>query len=169
MALLVHAIGAKRAIEAGTFTGYSALCMALALPPEGRLVCCAVSEAWTAVGRELWARAGVAHKIELRIAPAIETLDALLAAGGAGNYDFAFIDTDKTGYDAYYERCLALLRPDGLIVINNALWSKPGADPEQRTADTLAVRALKARIGRDERVATAKLSGGDGLTLALKR
>ena len=169
MALLVQAIAAERAIEVGTFTGYSALWVALALPPDGRLVCCDVSSEWTAVGREYWARAGVAHKIDLRIAPAVDTLDALLAAGGAGDYDFAFIDADKTGYDSYYERCLALLRRGGLMAIDNVLWGGAVADPRKRSADTLALRALNMKIHRDERVSISMLPVGDGVTLALKR
>jgi len=169
MALLVQAIGARRALEVGTFTGYSALWVAAALPPDGKLVCCDVSDEWTTVGREFWARAGVAHKIDLRIAPARETLDALLAAGEAGTYDFAFIDADKTGYDAYYERCLALARPGGLIAIDNVLWGGAVADPRKRSADTLALRALNDKIHHDERVTMAMVPIGDGLTLALKR
>jgi caffeoyl-CoA O-methyltransferase len=169
MALLVQAIGARRAIEIGTFTGYSALWVALALPADGRMVCCDVSAEWTAIGKRFWARAGVAEKIDLRIAPALQTLDALLAAGGAGTYDFAFIDADKTGYDVYYERCLQLLRRGGMIAIDNVLWGGSVADPKKRSADTLALRALNRKIHRDERVAMSMLPVGDGLTLALKR
>jgi caffeoyl-CoA O-methyltransferase len=169
MALLVQAIGAKRAIEIGTFTGYSALWVAMALPADGRLVCCDVNEEWTAIGQRFWAKAGVAPKIDLRIAPALETLDRLLAAGGAGAYDFAFIDADKTGYDAYYERCLQCLRRGGLIAIDNVLWGGSVADPKRRSADTLALRALNRKIHRDERVAMSMLPVGDGVTLALKR
>jgi len=169
MALLVQAIGAKRALEIGTFTGYSALWVALALPPDGKLVCCDVSEEWTAIGRKFWAKARVAHKIDLRIAPAVATLDRLLAGGEAGAYDFAFIDADKTGYDGYYERCLALLRPGGLIAIDNVLWGGSVADPKKRSADTLALRALNRKIHRDERVALSMLPVGDGVTLVLKR
>jgi len=169
MALLVQAIGAKRAIEIGTFTGYSALWVALALPPDGKLVCCDVSEEWTAIGRRFWAKAQVAHKIDLRIAPAVATLDRLLAGGEAGAYDFAFIDADKTGYDAYYERCLELLRPGGLIAIDNVLWGGAVADPKKRSADTLALRTLNRKIHRDERVTPSMLPVGDGLTLALRR
>jgi predicted O-methyltransferase YrrM len=169
MALLVQAIGARRAIEIGTFTGYSALWVASALPPDGRLVCCDVSAEWTAVGKRYWDKAGVAGKIDLRIAPALQTLDALLAAGGAGAYDFAFIDADKTGYDAYYERCLQLLRRGGMIAIDNVLWGGSVVDPKKRSADTLALRALNRKIHRDERVAMSMLPVGDGVTLALKR
>jgi predicted O-methyltransferase YrrM len=169
MALLVQAIGARRAIEIGTFTGYSALWVALALPADGRLVCCDVSAEWTAVGKPYWKKAGVAGKIDLRIAPAMETLDGLLADGGAGTYDFAFIDADKTGYDRYYERCLVLLRPGGLIGIDNVLWGGDVADPKKRSADTLALRALNKKLHGDARVLLSMLPVGDGLTLALKR
>jgi caffeoyl-CoA O-methyltransferase len=169
MALLVQAIGARRAIEIGTFTGYSALWVAAALPADGRLVCCDVSAEWTAVGKPFWEQAGVAGKIDLRIAPARETLDRLLAAGEAGTYDFAFIDADKTGYDAYYERCLKLLRRGGLIGIDNVLWGGDVADGRKRSADTLALRALNDKLHRDDRVALSMLPVGDGLTLALKR
>ena len=169
MALLVQAIGARRAIEIGTFTGYSALWVALALPADGKLVCCDVSAEWTAVGKPYWEKAGVAGKIDLRIAPAMETLDELLAAGQTGAYDFAFIDADKTGYDAYYERCLELLRPGGLIAIDNVLWGGSVADPKKRSADTLALRTLNRKIHRDERVTPSMLPVGDGLTLALRR
>ena len=169
MALLVQAIGARRAIEIGTFTGYSALWVGLALPADGRLVCCDVSAEWTAIGKPYWEKAGVAGKIDLRIAPAMETLDRLLADGGAGAYDFAFIDADKTGYDGYYERCLKLLRRGGLIAIDNVLWGGDVANPKNRTADTLALRALNKKLHHDERVALSMLPVGDGLTLALKR
>jgi caffeoyl-CoA O-methyltransferase len=169
MALLVQAIGGRRAIEIGTFTGYSALCVAAALPPDGRLVCCDVSLEWPAIGKPYWERAGVAAKIDLRIAPARETLDALLADGEAGSYDFAFIDADKTGYDAYYERCLRLIRVGGLIAIDNVLWGGDVADPRRRSADTLALRKLNDKLHRDKRVALSMLPVGDGLTLALKR
>jgi caffeoyl-CoA O-methyltransferase len=169
MALLVQALGAKRAIEIGTFTGYSALWVALALPSDGRLVCCDVNAEWTAIGQKFWAKAGVARKIDLRIAPALETLERMLAGGEAGAYDFAFIDADKTGYDAYYERCLQLLRRGGMIAIDNVLWGGSVADPKKRSADTLALRALNKKIHRDERVAMSMLPIGDGVTLALKR
>jgi caffeoyl-CoA O-methyltransferase len=169
MALLVQAIGARRAIEIGTFTGYSALWVALALPADGKLVCCDVSAEWTAVGKPFWERAGVAGKIDLRIAPAMETLDRLLADRGAGAYDFAFIDADKTGYDGYYERCLKLLRRGGLIAIDNVLWGGDVADPKKRSADTLALRALSKKLHHDERVSLSMLPVGDGLTLVLKR
>ena len=169
MALLVQSVGARRAIEVGTFTGYSALWVGLALPADGKLVCCDVSAEWTAVGKPYWEKAGVAGKIDLRIAPAMETLDRLLADAGAGAYDFAFIDADKTGYDGYYERCLRLLRAGGLIAIDNVLWGGDVADPKKRSADTLALRRLNDKLHRDERVSISMLPVGDGLTLALKR
>ena len=169
MALLVQAIGARRCIEIGTFTGYSALSVALALPPGGTLVACDVSADTTAVGRKFWARAGVADKIDLRIAPARETVAALLAAGEAGRFDFAFIDADKTGYDAYYEGCLKLLRPGGLVAIDNVLWGGSVADPKRNDADTRAIKRLNAKIRRDERVTMCLVPISDGVTLALKR
>jgi len=169
LALLAQAIGARRVVEIGTFTGYSALWIAAALPPRGRMVCCDVSEEWTALGRKYWVKARVADKIDLRIAPALETLDALLKAGNAGKFDMAFIDADKTGYDRYYERCLKLLRPGGLIAIDNVLWGGSVANPKRQTADTKALRALNRKIHRDRRVAMSILPVGDGMTLALKR
>ena len=169
MALLVQLTGAKRCLEIGTFTGYSSLAVALALPAEGRVVCCDVSEDWTAVARRYWARAEVAHKIDLRIGPALQTLDALLASGEAGRFDFAFIDADKTGHDDYYERCLQLVRGGGLIGVDNSLWSGAVADPADQSADTCAIRALNDKLQRDERVSISLLAVGDGLMLAHKR
>jgi predicted O-methyltransferase YrrM len=168
MALLVKLIGARRAIEVGVFTGYSALTVALALPDDGRLLACDISDDYTRVGRPFWQQAGVAHKIDLRLAPALETLDAQLAEGAAGQYDFAFIDADKTGYDAYLERCLQLLRPGGLIAIDNTLWSGRVARPS-REPDTRALQQLNDKLHRDERVDVALLAIGDGVTLARKR
>ncbi|WP_374445248.1 O-methyltransferase [Stella sp.] len=169
MALLVELTGARRAIEVGTFTGYSALSVAQALPPDGRLVCCDVSAEWTAIGRRHWEMAGVADRIDLRLGPALATLDALLAEGGAGRWDLAFIDADKPNYDGYYERCLTLLRPGGLVLIDNVLWSGAVADPARTDANTTALRALNAKLHGDERVTLAMLPIGDGLTLARKR
>jgi len=169
MALLVEAIGAKRCIEIGVFTGYSALSVALALPADGRLIACDVSEDYTAVGRKFWQSAGVAAKIDLRIAPALETVSALLAAGEAGRFDFAFIDADKTNYDAYYEGCLKLLRPGGLIAVDNVLWGGSVADPLKKDADTRAIKRLNAKIRKDERVSMCLVPVSDGVTLALKR
>ena len=168
MALLVKLMGARRTIEVGTFTGYSALTVALALPQEGRVLACDVSDEYTRVGRPFWQQAGVAHKIELVIAPALQTLDARLAAGEAGAYDFAFIDADKSNYDLYYERCLSLLRPGGLIALDNMLWSGAVAHPA-KTADTAALQQLNAKLHRDERIDLTLLTVGDGLTLARKR
>jgi caffeoyl-CoA O-methyltransferase len=168
MALLIKLLGARRTIEIGVFTGYSALAVALALPDDGRLLACDISDDYTRIGRPFWAQAGVAHKIDLRLAPALDTLDAELAAGGAGTYDFAFIDADKTGYDAYYERCLQLLRPGGLITIDNTLWSGRVAQPA-KDADTAALQQLNAKLHGDQRVDLSLLAIGDGLTLARKR
>jgi predicted O-methyltransferase YrrM len=167
--LLVKLIGARRCIEVGVFTGYSSLGMALALPPDGTIVACDVSEEYTAVARRYWQRAGVAGKIDLYLAPAAKTLDELIAAGGSGHHDFAYIDADKSGYDAYYERCLTLIRPNGIIAIDNVLWSGDVADPSKNDADTAALRALNAKIGRDERVDASLLTVGDGVTIVRKR
>jgi len=167
--LLVRMSGAKRCIEVGTFTGYSALAIALALPKSGRIVCCDVSEAWTAIARRFWMKAGVARKIDLRLAPALQTLDALLARGGAGKYDFAFIDADKSNYAKYYERCLKLVRRGGLIAVDNTLWYGRVADPRDREPDTPFVRAFNRKLLRDRRVDMALVPIGDGLSLARKR
>ena len=169
MALLVRLLGARRAVEVGTFTGYSALVVAEALPADGRLVACDVSEEWTAIGRPFWERAGVAHKIDLRLRPAVETLDALLADGQSGAFDFAFIDADKANYDAYYERCLRLLRPGGVVGIDNVLWGGRVADAAVTDQDTAAIRALNAKVRDDARVHATMLPIGDGFTLALKK
>lgn len=168
MALLVKLLGARRTIEVGVFTGYSALAVALALPDDGRILACDVSDEYTRVAREYWRRAGVAHRIELVLAPAAQTLAARIDAGESGRYDFAFIDADKTGYDGYYEQCLQLLRPGGLIAIDNVLWQGAVA----RTADsddTRALQALNAKLHRDERIDLAMLPIADGVTLARKR
>jgi predicted O-methyltransferase YrrM len=164
-ALLVRAIGAKRALEIGTFTGYSALAVAAALPEDGRLVACDVSEEWTSIGRRHWQDAGVAHKIDLRIAPATETLAKLLAEGGAATFDFAFIDADKPGYDAYYEACLKLVRKNGLIAIDNVLWSGKVADESVTDESTVALRKLNTKIAADARVEACLLTVGDGVML----
>ena len=169
MALLVQLLGARRTLEVGVFTGYSSLAVALALPPSGRIVACDVSEEWTAIARRYWAEAGVAGKIELRLGPAVETLDALLADGQADGFDFAFIDADKENYDNYYERALRLVRPGGLIAIDNVLWSGHVADPEAQGESLAAIRALNAKLHGDERVTLSLVPIGDGLTLALRR
>lgn len=166
--LLATAIGARRCIEVGVFTGASALAVALTLPPDGRIIACDVSDEYTAVGRSFWERAGVAQKIDLRLAPATETLDELIAAGDDG-YDFAYIDADKENYDGYYERVLKLLRSGGLICVDNVLWGGDVADPQENDATTVALRNLNAKIGRDERVDVSLLTIGDGLTVARKR
>jgi len=168
LGLLVKLIGARRTIEIGVFTGYSALAVALALPEDGRLLACDISDEYTRVGRPFWEKAGVAGKIDLQLGPALATLDARIAAGETGRYDFAFIDADKSGYDAYYERCLVLLRPGGLIAIDNVLWGGSVARPAE-DADTAALQALNAKIHADDRVDMAMLPIGDGVTLARKR
>jgi caffeoyl-CoA O-methyltransferase len=168
LAMLVRLMGARRAIEIGTYTGYSALAVASALPAGGKLVCCDVSEEWTSVARRYWKEAGVADRIELKLAPATETLAALIRGGGAGTFDFAFIDADKTGYDGYYEACLTLLRPGGLMAFDNTLWSGAVADPSKNDADTVALRALNLKVRDDPRVTSSLVSMGDGVLLALK-
>jgi predicted O-methyltransferase YrrM len=168
MAWLVRALGVRRAIEVGTFTGYSALRVALALPPDGRLVCCDVSEDWTAIGRRAWARAGVDGKITLTIAPAADTLRDL-AATSAGTWDQVFLDADKTGHATYVELAHALLRPGGVVLIDNVLWSGKVADPDVHDEDTDALRALNAALIADERWDVSMVPIGDGLTLLRKR
>jgi predicted O-methyltransferase YrrM len=168
MALLVKLLGAQRTLEVGTFTGYSALAVALALPDDGRLLACDISDEFTRVGVPFWQQAGVAHKIELVLAPAAQTLDARLAAGEAGLYDFAFIDADKSNYDAYYERCLTLVRRGGLIALDNMLWGGAVAHPA-KTADTAALQALNTKLQHDPRIDHSLLTVGDGLVLARKR
>jgi len=168
LALLVRMVGAKRAIEVGTFTGYGSLAIASALPENGKLICCDISETWTAIGRRYWERAGVAARIDLRLAPAAETLSKL-AARGAGRFDFAFIDADKGGYDGYYELCLTLMRVGGVIALDNMLWYGAVADKRVRDADTQALRALNTKISKDARVDACLLSVGDGVMVARKR
>lgn len=169
LTLLVGAIGAKNAIEIGTFTGYSALAIARALPKSGKLICCDVSEEWTSMARKAWKEAGLERRIELRLAPALDTLEGLIGKGKEGGFDFAFIDADKTGYDAYYEACLKLLRPGGLIALDNMLWSGAVADKAAKDKDTLALRALNKKIAGDARVDAALLTVGDGIMLARKK
>ncbi len=168
MALLVKLIGARRTIEVGVFTGYSAAAVALALPDDGRVLACDISDAFTKIGKPYWEQAGVAKKIDLVLGPARATLDARLAAGEAGKYDFAFIDADKTGYDAYYERCLLLLRPGGLITIDNVLWSGRVA-VAAKDDNTRALQALNLKLRDDQRIDLSLLPLADGLTLARKR
>jgi len=167
--LLIRLTGARRVIEVGTFTGSGSLAMALALPDDGRIVACDVNEEWTAIGRKYWQQAGIAHKIDLRLAPAADTIAALLKDGLAGAFDMAFIDADKTGYDAYYEGCLKLLRRGGLMVLDNMLWSGNVANPDKHDPDTDALRALNLKIGDDSRVDFCLLSADDGILLARKR
>jgi predicted O-methyltransferase YrrM len=167
--LLITLIGARRVIEVGTFTGSGSLAMALALPEDGRIVACDVSAEWTAIGRKHWQQAGVAHKIDLRLAPAAETIGALLKEGLAESFDMAFIDADKTGYDAYYEGCLKLMRKGGLMVLDNMLWSGAVADPDVHDKDTDSLRALNLKIKDDKRVDFCLLSADDGILLARKR
>lgn len=169
LAFLVALIGARRGIEIGTFTGYSALWVASALPNDGKLICCDVNETTTAVARRYWKEAGVDQKIELRLAPALDTLKALLASDGAGTFDYVFIDADKENYDAYYERSLELVRTGGLIVFDNMLWGGAVADGGKRDADTLALKALNAKLHNDKRIDLSLLYIGDGVTLARKR
>ena len=169
MALHARLLGARRCLEVGVFTGYSSLAIALALPDDGRIVACDVSAEWTSVARRYWAAAGVEHKIDLRIAPALETLGGLLEAGGAGSYDFAFLDADKENYARYYELALELVRPGGLIVVDNTLWSGRVADLANDEATTLSLRRFNECLHRDQRVDLSLLPIGDGLTLARKR
>jgi predicted O-methyltransferase YrrM len=167
--LLARAVGARRAVEVGTFTGYSSLSIAEALPGDGKLWCCDVSEQWTGIARRYWKEAGVESRIELTIAPALKTLDGLLAQGLTGQLDLAFIDANKDGYDAYYERCLKLVRPGGIVLIDNVLWGGSVANLADKDADTQAIRALNAKLKTDERVDLALSAVGDGMTCALKR
>ena len=169
MELLVSILGARRAIEIGTFTGYSALWIARALPPDGLLVCCDISETWTRVARRYWAEAGLDDRIRLHLAPALETLDGLLAQGEAGSFDFAFIDADKKGYAAYFERCLRLLRPGGVVAVDNVFWDGAVVEETPGDEDTQAIRAFNERLAADDRVALSVVPVGDGLALARKR
>ncbi|HEX5314757.1 MAG TPA: class I SAM-dependent methyltransferase [Gammaproteobacteria bacterium] len=169
LAMLVRLIGARRCLEVGSFTGYSSTAVALALPPDGRLLCLDVSEVWTARARRAWQQAGVENKVELRLAPARESLEALIAGGAGETFDFAFIDADKTNYLHYYEAALALLRPGGLIAVDNVLWGGSVADPADQSEDTIAIRAFNDALHADRRVDLSLLSIGDGLTLARKR
>lgn len=167
--LLIRLSGARRCVEVGVYTGYSSLVTALALPADGRLLACDINPETTAIARRYWAEAGVAQRIRLELTPALQTLDAELAAAGEGSYDFAFIDADKTGYLAYYERCLRLLRPGGLIAVDNTLWSGSVADPRKRDADTVAIREFNRHVHADQRVDFCLVPIADGVTLARKR
>ncbi len=166
MGFLIKTLGVKQALEIGTFTGYSALTVALALPADGKLVCCDVSAEWTAVGEKRWKEAGVADRIDLRIGPAVDSLATLRQEGLEDRFDFAFIDADKPNYDSYYEHCLALVRRGGVIAVDNVLWSGAVADPDRNDPSTMALKALNKKIFSDSRVDAVMLPIGDGLTLA---
>jgi caffeoyl-CoA O-methyltransferase len=169
LALLIHLIDARKTLEIGVFTGYSSLAVALALPDDGRIIACDVSEEWTAIAKRYWREAGVEHKIDLRLRSALQTLDDLIALGQAGSFDFAFIDADKENYSHYYERCLALIRPGGLIAVDNVLWSGQVMDDSFNDADTRAIRAFNEQMKNDQRVWLSMLPIRDGLTLACKK
>ena len=169
LSLLLELLGAERAIEVGVFTGYSSICIAQALPAHGKLVACDVSAEWTGMARRYWERAGVKDRIDLQLGPAIETLKQLVSAGQVGTFDFAFIDADKGNYDGYYELCLTLLRPGGLIAVDNALWGGSVADTSDERPDTLAIRNLNAKAFADPRVTASLVAVGDGVLLARKR
>ena len=168
LALLVRLMAARRILEIGTFTGYSALAMALALPDDGRILTCDVSEEWTTVAKRYWVEAGVIDKVTLRLGPALATLDGLLAAGEAGHWDMIFLDADKEGYTAYYERAMALLRGGGLLLADNTLWDGRVADPADRSPSTEGVRAFNRTLAMDPRIDLSLVPIGDGLTLARK-
>ncbi len=169
MALLAQLIGARHCIEVGTFTGYSSLAVALALPADGRIICCDVSQEYTSVARRYWRSAGVENMIDLRLAPAAKTLEALINGGGSGQYDFAFIDADKVNYPRYYELCLSLLRPGGLLAVDNTLWNGRVLDAKDQSEDTQAIRLFNEFVRDDERVDVSLVPIGDGLTLARKK
>ena len=169
MALLIRLMHARRTLEIGVFTGYSSTAVALALPDDGKITACDINADWTSTARRFWREAGVEHKIDLRLGPALETLDRLLAEGAAGSIDFAFIDADKANYDGYYERCLKLVRPGGLIAVDNVLWKGSVIDPNATDADTEAIRALNQKLHHDERIWLSMIPIGDGVTLACKK
>jgi predicted O-methyltransferase YrrM len=169
MSLLVKVAGASKALEVGVYTGYSSLCVAMALPPNGKMVACDISREWTDVARRYWKRAGVAGKITLHLAPAIETLNHLLSKNEAGTFDFMFIDGDKKGYDTYYERGLSLLRPGGLMAIDNVFWSEKVADPKIADEETNSIGALNERLRGDDRIDLSMIPIGDGLALVMKK
>jgi predicted O-methyltransferase YrrM len=169
MGLLIHLISARRTLEIGVFTGYSSLAVALALPDDGRIIACDINEEWTSVGRRYWREAGVERKIDLRLGPALKTLDDLIAQVQGARFDFAFIDADKENYANYYERALVLVRPGGLIAVDNVLWDGKVIDPKVNDADTRAIRAFNESLHHDERVWISMLPLRDGLTLACKK
>jgi predicted O-methyltransferase YrrM len=168
LTILAQSSNAKKALEIGTFTGYTALKVALALPEDGKLICCDISSDWPSIGKPFWNEAKVSKKIDLRIAPALDTLNGLINEGQSGTFDFAFIDADKTGYDSYYEACLKLLRPGGLIVLDNMLWDGAVADNSIQDDTTKAIRKLNEKVSTDSRVNSCLLTVGDGLMLARK-
>lgn len=168
MQLLVRLMGARRCLEVGVFTGYSSLAVALALPGDGRILACDISEKWTAIARRYWSAAGMADKIDLKLGPALKTLEQLVHAGAAGSFDFAFIDADKANYQAYFERALTLVRTGGLIAVDNTLWQGAVADPDIRDADTESIRAFNRQLKEDQRVLQSLVPIGDGLSLAFK-
>lgn len=169
LALLAQTVQCKTALEIGTFTGYTALKIAAVLPQGGKLICCDISDEWTSIGRKYWDEANVSQKIDLRLAPAVETLNSLLKEGRENSFDFAFIDADKVGYDSYYELCLRLIRPGGLIVLDNMLWDGAVADPKIQDETTLALRRLNEKISHDSRVNFCLMTVGDGLMLVRKK
>jgi predicted O-methyltransferase YrrM len=169
LSVLVRMLAARNAIEIGVFTGYSTISVALALPSDGKLIACDVSEEYTRIARRYWKEAGVENRIELRLGPALSTLDGLIDEGGAGHFDFVFIDADKQSYEAYYDRALTLLRPGGIAAIDNVLWHGRVVDSEITDADTEAIRRLNRKLANDTRVWTSLVPIGDGLTLAVKR
>ena len=168
LALMARLIGARRTLEVGTFTGYSALVVAMALPEDGQIIACDINKEWTDIARRYWDEAGVAHKINLRLGPAVETLQALLAGGGKGTFDFAFIDADKSNYQSYFDSAVELIRPGGLIAVDNVLWHGRVIDPAEQDRDTLAVREFNRKLHIDARVEISLVPMGDGLTLARK-
>ena len=169
MGNLIRMISAKRTIEVGTFTGYSALVVALALPKDGEVIACDVSEEWTAIGKEKWEQAGVSHKIDLRLGPAVDTLNELIQQGQKSSFDFAFIDADKVNYTAYYEKCLQLITTGGVIAIDNVLWGGSVLDGKRNDEDTKAIRELNDFVALDERVNISMIPIGDGVTLVVKK
>ncbi len=169
MTLLTRLIGARRAIEIGTFTGYSALSITIGLPDDGKLIACDISDEWTRIGKPYWQQAGQADKIDLRLAPALKTLDDLLSSGQAEAFDLAFIDADKVNYLNYYERCFRLLRPGGLIMVDNVLWGGSVVDETNQNPDTCAIREFNQFVHQDARVEISLVPIGDGLTLVRKK
>lgn len=169
MSLLVRLLKARKTLEIGTFTGYSSLSIALALPADGKIVACDVSDEWTSIARKYWKQAGVETKIDLRISPAAETLDTLLAEGHENSFDFAFIDADKASYEIYFEKCLQLVRQGGLIAIDNVFWGGRILDPEIQTKEAKSIRSLNEKLHTDDRIELSMLPVGDGLTLAWKK